>query len=248
MDALILAAGLGSRLREVEPCKPLTRLHGISLLELSVQQLANVGASNIVVATGYKADAIEANLPRISHSAGVPVEARRVPDYHQPNGHSVLAGAAEFTGEFLLVMADHVFSLPVLEALVQGPPANGGVVLAVDRHTSGPLIDPDDATWVELDEAGAIRAIGKHLTHRHAVDCGAFRASPALLTAITAAIGEGKPGSLSDGMQRLADTGQARTVDIGAAWWIDVDDARMLELAQQQVRDHVPGIPAGTFA
>jgi 1L-myo-inositol 1-phosphate cytidylyltransferase len=240
MDALILAAGMGTRLREVEPCKPLTRLHGFSLLEIAVQQLALAGARRVRVATGYHAEQVEAALPELARRAGVAVEARRVPDFRLPNGHSVLAGAAGFAGDFLLVMADHVLSYAILRDLAACPLDGMGAVLAVDRRITSPLIDPDDATWVAVDEAGRIDRIGKALRQYDAVDCGAFRASPALLDAITAAIAAGQPGSLSDGMQRLADLRRAGTVDIGDAWWIDVDDPRALALAAQQAAGHLP--------
>ncbi|MCP5397083.1 MAG: NTP transferase domain-containing protein [Sphingomonadaceae bacterium] len=242
MDALILAAGFGSRLRDVEPCKPLTQLHGLSLLEIAIRQLASVGVTCVAVATGHEAGALEAALPGMAERAGVVVEARRVADYSQPNGYSVLAGAADFAGDFLLVMADHVFSRPVLRALLDGPPAGNGTVLAIDRRVTSPLVDPDDATWVQTGEDGRILHIGKTIRPYDAVDCGAFRASPALLEAIRAAIQDGAAGSLSEGMQRLADEGRAQTVDIGEAWWIDVDDAHMLDLARAQVAQHLPDL------
>ena len=70
----------------------------------------------------------------------------------------------------------------------------------------------------------------------------AGRASPAFVSAsrdtleqaIGAAIAEGKAGSLSEGMQRLADAGRAATMDIGSAWWLDVDDPRAHALAEEQ--------------
>ncbi|MXO90863.1 phosphocholine cytidylyltransferase family protein [Pontixanthobacter aquaemixtae] len=240
MEALILAAGLGSRIRDVAPCKPLTELDGLSLLEISVRQLASVGATRIVVSVGYQAEEIETALPAISARAAIPVEPRRVDDFHQPNGRSVITGSEEFDGDFLLVMADHIFSRDVLAALVSGPDAKDGAVLAIDRHTNSPLVDPEDATWVMTSDDGKIRHIGKSLTEYSAVDCGAFRVSPALPAAIRAAIRDGKPGSLSDGMQYLADAGRASTVDIGDAWWIDVDDASALALAREQIGEHLP--------
>ena len=54
------------------------------------------------------------------------------------------------------------------------------------------------------------------------------------------AIADGRPGSLSDGMQRLADQGRAATMDIGESWWIDVDDPRAFALAQAEVRTRLP--------
>lgn len=242
MDALVLAAGLGSRLRPASGCKPLTLLAGLSLLEIAVHQLRGAGAARVVVTTGYNAEQIENELPRIARNAGIPVEARRVPDYREPNGHSVIAGSQDFSGNFLLVMADHVFSAGVLRTLSAASCPPAGVLLAVDRRLRSPLIDPEDATWVRTREDGAIAAIGKQLDHYDAVDCGAFLASPALPAAIKSAIAAGRPGSLSDGMQVLADEGRARVVDIGDAWWIDVDDARALDLAEREVTQQLPGL------
>jgi len=240
MDALVLAAGMGSRLREAEACKPLTMLHGRSLLDIAICQLARAGAGRVVVATGYKAEQVEAALPDIAARSGIAVESRRVENYKQPNGYSVLAGAAGLDGEFLLVMADHVFSAAILASLMEAPPPPGGVTLAIDRRVRSPLVDPDDATWVELGRGQRIARIGKVIPSYDAVDCGAFRASPALPEAIRAAIGAGMAGSLSDGMQYLANQGRAATIDIGDAWWIDVDDVRALDIARAQAPRFLP--------
>ena len=246
MDALILAAGYGSRLSDVVPCKPLAQVHGVPLLEIAIRQLADAGASRVVVTTGYLADEVEATLPAIAHRTGVEVVARRVPDFRQPNGFSVIAGSAGFTERFLLVMADHILSHDVLATLLSGAPEDADAVLAIDRRVGSPLVDPDDATWVRLGEGGTIQRIGKELELYDAVDCGAFVATPALPDAIATAVRNGKPGSLSDGMQLLADRGRACTVDIADAWWIDVDDERSLRLAEAQVREHLPELFQGT--
>ncbi|MFB0610770.1 phosphocholine cytidylyltransferase family protein [Aurantiacibacter poecillastricola] len=242
MDALVLAAGLGSRLSDISGCKPLTPLAGMPLLEIAIRQLAAVGAARVIVATGYKAGEVEAALPRMARSAGIVVEARRVEDFRQPNGYSVIAGARAIEGDFMLVMADHVFSSGVLNRLATAPLPSQGVLLATDRRTRSPLVDPEDATWVRTGESGAITAIGKTIDFYDAVDCGAFRATQALPAAIERAIAQGRPGSLSDGMQVLADSGQAFTVDIGEDWWIDVDDARALDLAERDVAQFLPEI------
>ena len=240
MDALILAAGFGERLRPLSPSKPLTPIAGIALLDLAIRQAAACGAQRVVVVTGHEADRVEAALPQFARSAGVPVGARRLERWDLPNGHSVIAGASEIAGDYLLMMADHVFSRAILQ-LLAGEAGNGaGVTLAIDRRIAGPLIDPDDATWVETAADGAIVRIGKTIPHYDAVDCGAFLATPELAPAIAQAIDQGRPGSLSDGMQLLADARRASTVDIGRAWWIDVDDPRMHALAEAQAPAALP--------
>lgn len=234
MDALIIAAGYGSRLSALSPSKPLTPIAGVPLIELGVRQARAAGAERVVVVTGHEAERLEAFLPDLAERAGISVVPERLSDWSTPNGYSVMAGAARIAGDYLLMMADHIFSAEILRGLAgQGAPERG-VTLGIDFRIDSPLVDPDDATWVKRDPEGRIVAIGKTIPEYDAVDCGAFLATPELAKAIAAAIADGKPGSLSDGMQRLADAGRAWTMDIGGAWWIDVDDPRAHALAEQQ--------------
>jgi choline kinase len=232
MNAMILAAGFGSRLSGMQAPKPLVEVAGVSLLEWSVRQMATAGITRAVIVTGHRADEIEARLPGIAHATGVALEPCRLPDWSRPNGHSVIAGAARISDNYLLVMADHLFSASLLQRLVAGFDRTGGVALAIDRGVKGPAIDPADATWVRCRSNGCIAQIGKHLLRYDAVDCGAFLATPDLAQAIFEAIAEGASGSLSDGMQRLADRELAETVDVTGELWIDIDDPAMLALAQ----------------
>jgi choline kinase len=233
MDALILAAGYGSRLRAISPVKPLTPVAGVPLLELGIRQAARVGVRRVTVVTGYEAEMVEAALPAMAAMARIPVVAQRVEDWSRPNGYSVLAGASRMDGDYLLLMADHIFSEPILRDLAGQGRADRGVTLAIDRRVESSLVDPDDATWVKAGSDGLITAIGKGIRDYDAVDCGAFLATAELAEAIAAAIACGRPGSLSDGMQRLADRGRAAVMDIGEGWWIDVDDPHSHALAER---------------
>lgn len=243
MDAVIIAAGYGSRLRELSDSKPLTPVGGVPLIELGVRQAHAAGAQRVVVVTGHQADRVETFLAELSARSGIPVIPTRVDDWSKPNGYSVMAGAAkvaELGGrDFLLMMADHMFSAEILSRLAaQGAP-DRGVTLAVDVRIDSPLVDPDDATWVQTAPDGRIRAIGKTIPVYDVVDCGAFLVTPELPAAIADAIAGGKAGSLSDGMQQLADQGRAWTMEIGGAWWLDVDDPRAHALAEAQAPAHL---------
>jgi 1L-myo-inositol 1-phosphate cytidylyltransferase len=242
MDALIIAAGFGSRLSSLSPSKPLTPIAGIPLIELGVRQAKAAGAARVVVVTGHEADQLEAFLPGLAARAGIAVVAERLSDWSTPNGFSVIAGAARIDGDYLLMMADHIFSAEILQNLARTGSSERGVTLGIDYRIDSPLVDPDDATWVKHDATGRIVAIGKTIPQYDAVDCGAFLATPELAAAIQAAIAEGKSGSLSDGMQRLADAGRAWTMDIGDAWWIDVDDPRAHALAEAQTPGYLSEI------
>lgn len=240
MDALIIAAGYGTRLRALAQSKPLVAVRGVPLIELGIRQAARAGAGKVVVVTGHEADRLEAFLADLSRRSGIAIEPARVADWSVPNGHSVLAGAERIAGDYLLLMSDHIFALDILARLAREGDPSRGVTLAIDRRLDNPLVDPDDATWVRSDAGGRIAAIGKTIGTYDAVDCGAFLATPELAEAIRAAIREGAAGSLSEGMQRLADAGRAATMDIGEAWWLDVDEPRFHALAEAEAPLHLP--------
>jgi 1L-myo-inositol 1-phosphate cytidylyltransferase len=232
MNCVILAAGLGTRLRGVSQSKPLTPLAGAPLIEHVVRRAAAGGASRFVVVTGHEAARVEEALDGIGERLGVGIEWVRVADWTRPNGYSALAGSERVDAPYLLMMADHLFDPEIVRRLVAGAGDTADVVLAVDAHPGGEMIDLDDATKVAVAPDGRIERIGKELESYNAIDTGVFVAGPGLAQAIMEDIAGGGPGSLSAGVQRLADAGRARTVDIGRARWIDVDDARMLALAE----------------
>ena len=230
MNCLIIAAGYGSRLREVSSSKPLTTVAGMPLIEHVVRGAIAGGASAFAVVTGHEAERVEALLANLSQILCTPIAPVRIGDWGRPNGYSVLAGAAAIEGEYLLTMADHLFDPSIVRRLISAPAAD--LTLAVDRDLANPLVDMDDVTKVALGEGGAIRKIGKTLERFDAFDTGLFRAGPALAQAIEEAIAAGGSGSLSEGVQRLADQGKAATVDICGARWLDVDDPAALAKAE----------------
>ena len=242
MDALIIAAGYGTRLRALAQSKPLVAVKGVPLIELGIRQAARAGAGKVVVVTGHEAERLEAFLDELARRSGIAIEPARVSDWSVPNGHSVLAGAERIAGDYLLLMSDHIFALEILERLAGEGDASRGVTLAIDRRLDNPLVDPDDATWVRTAGDGRIAAIGKAISPYDAVDCGAFLATPELAEAIRGAIRDGAAGSLSEGMQRLADAGRAATMDIGESWWLDVDEPRFHAMAEAEAPLHLPGL------
>lgn len=235
MNCLILAAGLGSRLRDRSESKPLTLLAGRPLIEHVVERAIAGGATAFTIVTGYRAEPLEAFLSGLAARIGRSISCVRTADWERPNGHSALAGADAIPGDFLLLMSDHLFDPAIVRQLLAAGRGEAGLTLAVDRDLAGPFLDLDDATRVAT-EHGRIVRIGKALTRYDAIDTGIFLAGRELPEAIRAAIAAGADGSLSDGVQWLADRGAAAALDVTGAGWIDVDDGRMLELAEDFVR------------
>jgi choline kinase len=224
MQCLIIAAGQGTRLRAVAPSKPLARVGGMPFIEHVVRSAAAAGATRFVVVTGYEADLVEAFLTQLAERSGLPIEIARNEDWERPNGLSVLAAGSRLEREFILLMSDHLFDPAILRDMISCDLTGADLVLAADFAVGNPLLDLDDATKIELGEGGRIARIGKTLPSYQAIDTGIFIAGPALLDALRASLAAGGSGSLSEGVQALADSGRAFVRDCGGRWWLDVDD------------------------
>ena len=236
MKAIIIAAGEGRRFQDVGAVKPLTPLNGIQLIRRVLSLISEAGATEIGIVTGYRAETLEQELSSESQSLPVHLHFIRNENWRHGNGTSVLA-AEQFAGEpFILLMSDHLFDSSIVNDLRAQPLAKDGVILAVDRNLSNPLIDLDDVTRV-LCQDNRIQVIGKHIEGYNAFDTGIFYVSPTLFRALAVAkeksLSEGKSFGLSDGMQVMADWGKAEVFDIGSRFWIDVDDREMFEKAQK---------------
>jgi choline kinase len=231
VQGLIVAAGQGTRLRDIASSKPLARVHGRPLIEHVISSAHASGIDEFVVVTGYEGARVETFLRRLSMRTGLAIRTVRNSDWKLANGHSVAAAARSLNDTFVLMMSDHLFDARLLKDLLATPVPQGGVVLAVDRRLDNPLVDLDDVTRVSTEVNGAIKAIGKLIQPYDAFDTGVFLASKGLLDAIAEDIASGGSGGISGGMTRLALRGLAMTFDIGERFWLDVDDAAAFEHA-----------------
>ena len=221
-QALILAAGHGSRLRDHVPVahKALVQIEGEPLLGRTCRILAQIGLREVVVVTGHCSRAVCAALKEMG-DLGIGLRFVENSQWKLSNGISVLAAAEVLAAEYLLLMADHLFDPLMVAQMREVALAPGEVVLAVDRKLDA-IYDMDDATKVRLI-GERIAAIGKELTHFNGIDTGLFACSPALVAHLSEVAARRGDCSLTDGMRGLIERGRLRALDIGAAWWQDVD-------------------------
>jgi 1L-myo-inositol 1-phosphate cytidylyltransferase len=230
--AVILAAGQGSRLRELGPSKPLTPLGGTPLIERVIRTAVEGGADGIVVVVGYLGDQVRAFLETLAPRIGVPIEIAENADWRLANGRSILAAAPLIDSPFHILMSDHLFDPEIMRLLRRTPLPAGAGRLATDSNLTSPYVDLDDVTKV-LHENGRIQQIGKTIATYNAFDTGVFYVSPALIDMLRASIAEHNDDSLSGGVRKLAASGKMEAVDIGQRDWIDVDDPAAHVLASR---------------
>ncbi|RMF68137.1 MAG: nucleotidyl transferase [Calditrichaeota bacterium] len=221
MEALIIAAGRGSRLNHRHSPKPLTRMMGLNLLERIILTAKNAGVEGFKIVVGYKAEAIKQALGN-GEKYGTTIEYIYNPEWQKGNGVSVLAAKDYFHEPFILLMADHLFEESIIRDLLNFPIEDGECVLAIDRNLKGSHFSLDDVTKVLVDD-GYISKIGKTVHQYNALDTGFFLCTPVLFQALEHSVANGDYG-LSGGNQILASMGSLRTLDITGRLWIDVDD------------------------
>jgi 1L-myo-inositol 1-phosphate cytidylyltransferase len=224
VKCVIVAAGMGLRLREIAPQKPLAPLLGEPLISRVIDCALAGGATEFVVVTGYEGAKLEKFLYSLAARRGIRLSCVRNPDWRGSNGLSVAAAGPVVSGEFLLLMSDHLFDPQIVRELLGAGLGGAAVVLAVDRRMDSPVVDLEDVTRVQVGPGDRIRRIGKLIGDYNGFDTGIFLASPLLIQAIEQSVAAGGVGSISEGMQRLADQGLAGSFDIGDRFWIDIDD------------------------
>jgi 1L-myo-inositol 1-phosphate cytidylyltransferase len=235
-QAVILAAGKGSRIRTFEQNlpKPLHIVNGAPLIRRTVQTLAAAGVVKVVVVVGFMADAIRAAVaadPVLGNPQfGVQVIFVDNPEYEKSNGVSVMVAATMLDGPFLLSMSDHVYDASVASAVAVADMMAADLYLAVDRRLAN-IYDIDDATKVATGNDNIVN-ISKQLTVYDCIDCGVFAVSHALVAELKAVYNSRGDCSLSDGVLQLARRGRAQVVDIGDAFWQDVDTPQALVRAE----------------
>ncbi len=232
--ALILAAGLGSRLRpQTKAPKPLTRVLGLTLAERVVCTLLDAGIRRFLVTLGHEAETVREHFSDIAQRRGVTIDFVEAKDWKRGNGASALAAKGR-TGEapFFLVMIDHLFDPRIARALADDVPAPGEMRLAVDRDKDS-IFDLDDVTRVEIDD-GRIKEIGKTLDDWDAADTGVMLCTSSLFEGLERAAANNQH-ELSAGLGELACKGRAKTVDVTGLSWLDVDTPEALCEAERRL-------------
>jgi histidinol-phosphate aminotransferase len=233
--AIVLAAGLGSRLTEggdITP-RPLRRVAGVPLIVRVLRTLEAAGIEEAVVVVGHRGQLIK-DAVLDERDLGLSVSFVENTDYLKKSGVSVLAAAGFIDRECVLTMADHLYSPELVRRLLAADVASGSAALVVDYDIAR-CFALDTATKVAV-ERGRIARIGKELDAYDALDTGVFRVGPSLVAELSRVVEQNGDASLSDGVQALSRRGAVAAVDAGELRWIDVDTQAALERAEAMLR------------
>lgn len=232
MKAVILAAGDGGRLghRTADRPKPLVDLAGRPIISYTLDALREAGIEAVAVVIGYRAAQLADAL--LADARGLVPAFIYNPRFRGPASLSLRAARAWAGADpFLLLMADHLLSAPILRALVDAHPAQppGTSLIAADSPARWPADYLDEATRLALDPEGYVTAIGKRIEPYDALDTGAFLLDPAAWAIIDAAP---ERCELSTIFTAAARARALRAVDVAGAHWFDIDTDADLAAAE----------------
>lgn len=152
MQAIILAAGMGKRLKDLtrDNTKCMVKVNGVSLIDRMLHQIQAVGVDRIVVVTGYKGQLLRDYVGTLSIQT--PIEFIDNPIYDRTNNIYSLSLAASklVEDDTLLFESDLIFEDLVLQTLVDDPRPT---LALVDKYESWM-----DGTCVKLSAADDIEA------------------------------------------------------------------------------------------
>jgi len=118
MKAIILAAGVGKRLRSVtDSPKCLLEIKGKSLIQRYLEALQEVGIKKVVIVVGYKKEKVMDAVGKISFSGRVNFIEN--PEYERGSILSLWKARDELNEEIVLMDGDVYFEQEVLKKLVE---------------------------------------------------------------------------------------------------------------------------------
>jgi choline kinase len=124
MKAIILAAGVGKRFKEVTEHRPkcLIDIQGKTLLERTLAALDGAGVTKAVVVIGYRGEMITRQIG--SNCGRVHITYVTNPQYEKGAILSLLSAREEFDDDLLVMDADVLFPVAMIDRLIRSPHAN----------------------------------------------------------------------------------------------------------------------------
>lgn len=244
MDGMILAAGLGTRLRPLtdETPKALIRVGGVPMLERVARRLIDAGVDRLVVNVHHHAHQV---VDFIEGRGGFGVDVRISHEYNRPleTGGGLLHAREHFRGDrpFLLHNVDVICDADLGDMVAAHEDTGALATLAVqERVASRFLRFDDDGLQARVDErdGGSVdTARPVHGTVRDRAFAGIHVISPEIFDLLI----EDGSFSIIEPYLRLAGAGhRIRPYDITGALWLEVGDPDRLERARRFLRraDH----------
>lgn len=249
MQALLLAAGMGTRLKEMttELPKSLLPLTDRPILAHIFEAFENVPAiTKVTVVTGFERNQIVSFLDQLD--TRLDIEEVWNPDFKKGNFYSVETAIQNVSAPFFITNADHVFPSGLLRKTFQNP-IGVSAVCDFDRK-----LTPDCMKVLYVDDRGhkKITNIHKKLETFNAGYIGmtvvAADGFDLYMNAFAKVKSKNEDNAYAEQvLQELAldPKTSPRIIDASGFGWLEVDTAEDLEIARDTVQTHPQFMQSG---
>lgn len=240
MQAIILAAGMGKRLKELTQnnTKCMVKVNGVTLIERMLHQIERQKVSRIVIVVGYEGQKLIDYIGTLGIKT--PIEYVNNPIYDKTNNIYSLSLAKDWLckEDTLLFESDLIFEDRVLDALVSDPRET---LALVDKYESWM-----DGTCVKLSSDDSIEAFvpGKKFKFRENKEyyktVNIYKFSKQFsetyyvpfLVAYQSALGENEYYEQVLRVITMLDTPVIRAKRLNGQKWYEIDDIQDLDIAE----------------
>ena len=146
MDAIILAAGMGKRLKGLtkDKTKCMISVNGVTLIERMLTQLDGLNLGKIILVVGYQSDKLKEFISTLDINTKIEYVCNEV--YDRTNNIYSLFLARDYLegSDCLILESDLIFDDGILEDLLNDPRPNLAVVAKFESWMDGTVVTIDD--------------------------------------------------------------------------------------------------------
>ena len=240
MQAIILAAGMGKRLKELtqNSTKCMVKVNGVTLIDRMLHQIEKQHLSRIVIVVGYEAQKLIDYIGTLNIQT--PIVYINNPIYNKTNNIYSLALAKDWLckDDTLLFESDLIFEDSVLEALVSDPRETLALVDKYESWMDGTCVKLADDDSIEAFVPGKkfkfgeikdyyktvnIYKFSKHFSETHYVP---------FLDAYQSALGQNEYYEQVLRVIRMLDDPEIKAKRLEGQRWYEIDDIQDLDIAE----------------
>lgn len=240
MQAIILAAGMGKRLKELteDNTKCMVRVNGVPLIDRTLGQLEKRGLNRIVVVVGYCGDKLIEHINSLGLST--PVEYVRNDIYNKTNNiYSLwLAHNQLCEDDTLLLESDLIFEESVLDLLTDDPRPNLALVDKYESWMDGTCVKTCDEGYILDFISGKNFNFSDTKDYFKTVNIYKFSKEFSIhqyvpfLKAYCEALGNNEYYEQVLKVIAMLDRSMIQTKKLTGQKWYEIDDAQDLDIAQ----------------
>lgn len=160
MKAIILAAGMGLRLKSLtkKTPKPLLNIDGKPLIIRSLDNLDNIGIKEVIIVVGYLEDFIKKNIGK--YYKNIKITYISNPDYSSTGSmYSLSQTEGIVDDEILLIEGDLLYEKKALISLINSTKSNEILI--------APLSGSGDEVYICVNESNELINLGKNIENKH---------------------------------------------------------------------------------